>query len=136
MRRDAVELDDARRVQGGDRVQARDTQLARPAAGVDEDELAGQFVLANRQRFWSDEARLVAQHVDAWRTGDAPLAARAKTLDDVAFALSDADHVDLDRARAHAVVGAAAGQVGDAGASDHGFGRCAALVDARSADVL
>src|SRR5438876_274743 len=35
MRRDAVELHDARRVHGGDRVQARDTRLARPAAVVD-----------------------------------------------------------------------------------------------------
>ena len=64
------------------------------------------------------------------------LARRAEVVDDGLLAPADLRHVHGYRTAAHAVVGGAPGQVGDAGAGDHGLGRRAADIDARAADVL
>src|SRR5262249_46500145 len=64
------------------------------------------------------------------------LAARAEALDDGPLALADLREVQAHVADVHAVVGAAAGQVGDAGAGHHRLGGGAAVVDAGAADEL
>src|SRR5205807_854290 len=62
--------------------------------------------------------------------------AGAEALDDGALALTHLCQIDAHGAVLHAIVGAAAGEVGDAGAGDHRLRGRAAIVDAGAADEL
>ena len=66
--------------------------------------------------------------------GELLFAALAPGLDHVALALTDGCHIDPDGADLDAELVAAAGEVGDLGAGDHGLRRGAAVVDAGAAD--
>src|SRR5438477_8627219 len=135
MPRHFLQLHDAGGVQRRHAVQALDGRPRWPGAGIDENPVRGQLLAVDFQQLWTDEVRFA--HDDRYaRFANAPLTARPEAFDDVPLALADLAHVDVDRPARDPVIGAAARQIRHAGTCDHGLGRGAAFVDARSADVL
>ena len=136
MLRHRVELHDRGRVERCDGVQTNNRRRTGASANVDEDQVGGEGRTIDVELAGAGEAGLPADQVDALGAGDSALAAGAKARDDIAFPLTDLLHVDGDWTRQDAVVGAAPGEIGNAGASNHGLGRRTALVDAGAADML
>ena len=64
------------------------------------------------------------------------MTAIAEAVYDVALALPDAFHIDVDGSRVNTVANASPREIGDASARDHGFGWRAALIDAGSTHML
>src|SRR5262249_61310970 len=80
-----------------------------PPAGVDDDALAFELARAAPLQLHLDahaarEVRLAEDQLDVRGLLEALLAPVAKPLDDRALAREDAPHVDLDRARLHAIL--------------------------------
>src|SRR5262249_15195781 len=90
---------------------------------------------ANDDGFWACEGSLAVNKFEVFCIGDAALAAGAEGVDDISLAFAYALQGDADGAGVDAVIGAAAGKVGDAAAGNHCFGGRAAFVDASAADV-
>ena len=92
-------------------------------------------VQGNLQGGGAGEAGLTHQQVEIGGGGDPAFAAFAKAGDDVPFTLAHDPKVDADVAGGDAVVGGAAGEIGDPGTGDHGLGGGAAFVDTGATDV-
>jgi hypothetical protein len=138
--RDLVQLHDRGGVEGGHAVEPLDRRVDGPGPDVDEDVVGGE---AQRPAFAQTHLEIprgcergFARDQVHPGTLQAPLAAAAEALHDLAFALSDLRHVYGDGAVLYPVVRRAAVEVGDLGAGDHGLGGGAALVYAGAPHVL
>jgi hypothetical protein len=69
------------------------------------------------------------------RRGQTALVAATRSFDDPLFALADGLQIDRNGASVDAVLSATPGQVGEAGAGDHRFGRGTARIDTDPANV-
>src|SRR5258708_8064224 len=112
----------------------------RTRTGIDEHAFRGQGALGVLLRTYHDglgrgETGFAEDEVEIRGLLEAPLAAAAEAVDDVAFALPDALHVHANIASVNAVVRPTPSKIGDPRARDHRLGRCAAFIDARSSDV-
>jgi len=114
--------------------------LCRSISHVDEDGIGGKFahfpvIQKYIERLWRGEASLSHQQIQPLGTFDTPLAAAAKALDDIAFALAHNAHIDRNRPCLHAIVCPALCKIGHAPAGNHRFRGRAALIDARSSHM-
>src|SRR5204863_6454703 len=87
-------------------------------------------------RFWPGKRGLTQQQIDALCVLQTLLAAIPPAIHNVAFALADFFHIDADWTRLYAVITAASRQIRNSCAGNERLGRCAAFIDARSADVF
>src|SRR5215470_2161159 len=137
-----AELHDARRVQRADVAQTRDRRRGGAPAGVDDDLRRREEPLAagaQRDPYGAaiDKARFAEHEVHVRCVPQVALPALAELLDHALLASADRRQVDAKPlAPFDTVLRAAPREICDARACDHGFGRRAADVDARAADVL
>src|SRR5262249_28071358 len=82
------------------------------------------------------ETGLAEDQIKVGCSFDAPLAAAAKAVDDVALALANALHFGANLGCVHAVIVAATREVSDTTARNHRFGGCATFVDACPSNVV
>ena len=82
------------------------------------------------------EAAFTEDELDVFGLLQPTLPPRSEVVHDGLLASADLRHVHGHRTAAHAVLGGAPGQVGDAGTGDHGLGGRAPHIDAGAADVL
>ncbi|CAM3386767.1 hypothetical protein SARU107417_07980 [Salinibacter ruber] len=142
--RHRAQLHDGGRGQEVYRIEPVDGRNGGTGAGVDHNavrrEGAGPAVIGvaverNLHGVRIDEPAVALNEVQGVFFFDAASASRPKHADDVALALADRLQVDTHVAGLHAVVPGAAGEVGHAGAGDHGLGGRAAPVDTRAPHV-
>jgi hypothetical protein len=141
MLRQGAQLHDRGGVKGVDGIEPLDGRSRRPGAGVDEDCIGRERPHATvLERHFDDpgrgEAAIPEDELDILGLLQPTLSSRSEVVHNGLLALADLGHVHGHRTTAHAEVGGAPGQVGDAGAGDHGLGGRAPHVDASAADVL
>ena len=140
MRRNFGEFHDRGAGQEGNFGKAGNVGDGGAASGIQEIAVGGEMEFAalggaDGDGFGAGEGSDAVDQIEVFGFGDAALVAGAKQIDDVALALADALHGDAQGAGMDAVIGAAAREIGDAAAGDHGLGGRAAFVDAGAADV-
>src|SRR5262249_27433631 len=108
----------------------------RPGAGVDEDALAFQGLVAHADAVRVDEAGVVAVQVQILPFLDLALLTGAPLLDDVVLARPDLRPVHANFSGAHPPLARMARVVGHLGGRNQGLGRRATRVDTGAAEVF
>src|SRR4029077_7300156 len=135
-----VQLHDRRAIEKWNFLEALQLGHGWASYSVSEDAIRGKGALsavfqADAHAFGAGEGRFSKDQIQIGRFFQALLAAVAKTIDDVALALTDSLHIDANVAGLDTVLLTAAGKKRDAPARQHRFRRSAALVDASPAYV-
>src|ERR1700674_5334363 len=141
MIRNGIEFHNGNVVEERDCVQTIEFGPRRASAGIDENvfrrNCAPAAVLqANVNSLGAAESRFAEDQFEVCSLLNLRLASTSKTVDDLAFALTNFRQVNADRSSLHTVFGGPARQVRDTAAGHHSFRGSASFVHAGAADML
>src|SRR5258708_21678388 len=118
-----------------------DGRLCRAVTDIEEDRVGRQLaclavVQAHFERLGTGKVGFTHQEVEACGAFDAPLAAVAKAVHNVALALPHLDHINRDRAGMDTIISTSPSEIGYPRAGNHGLGGGTAHVDASASNMF